>query len=59
MNTSKKNSETCTKFETSFVVTKNIKIVFFFLPTALMKNQRKMHYHGGFTCKRGINLADS
>ena len=49
-------SETCTKFLTSFVVTKNIKIGFW--PAAPVKNRHKMHYHREFTCKRDVTLAD-
>ena len=52
----KEKSETCTKFYTSFVVTKNLKISFW--PAVLVKNQHKMLYHRKFTCKRDITLAD-
>ena len=52
----KGKSETCTQFETSFVVTKNIKIGF--RPAAPVKNQHKMHYHREFTRKRDVTLAD-
>ena len=52
----KEKSETCTKFKTSFVLTKNIKIRFW--PASLVKNRHKMHYHREFTCKRDVTLAD-
>ena len=52
----KEKCETCSKFKTSFVVTKNIKIGFW--PASPVKNRHKLHYHREFTCKRDITLAD-
>ena len=52
----KEKSETCTKPQTSFVVTKNIEIGFW--PASLVKIRHKTHYHREFTCKRDITLVD-
>ena len=52
----KEKSDICTKFSTSFVVTKNIKIGF--LSAAPVKNWHKMHYHREFACERDITLAN-
>ena len=52
----KEKSETCTQFQTNFVVTKNIKIGFW--PASPWRNRHEMHYHREFTCKRDVTLAD-
>ena len=53
----KEKSETSTKFKSSLVLTKNIKIRFW--PASPVKNRHKMHYHREFTYKREVTLADA
>ena len=56
MPTARKIVKLSQNFLTSFVVNKNIKIIF--VPAALVKNRNKMHYLRELTCKTDITLAD-